>query len=61
MRLVPRDAFARHGTGNQTVRTAVGREEIIASLVEIEAYRTSKGLSDLLFAAGWALGDAVCG
>ncbi|GAA0002267.1 hypothetical protein BRDID11002_22680 [Bradyrhizobium diazoefficiens] len=45
--------------GNQTVRTAVGGEEIIAGLVEIEAHRASKGLGDLLLTAGWSLGDAV--
>lgn len=59
MRIFPRDAFARHGAGNQTVRTTVGGEEIIAGLVEIEAHRTSKGLGDLLLTAGWSLGDAV--
>lgn len=59
MRLLPRDAFARNGTGNQTVRTAMGSEEIIAGLVEIEAHRTPKGLGDLLLTAWWSLGDAV--
>lgn len=59
MGLVPRDAFARNGTGNQTVRTAMGIEEIIAGLVEIESHRTSKGLGDLLLTAWWSLGDAV--
>lgn len=59
LRFVPCDTFARNGTGNQAVRTAVGSEEIIAALVKIEAHRTSKGLGDLLLTAGRSLGDAV--
>lgn len=59
LRFVPCDTFARSGTGNQAVRTAMGSEEIIAGLVKIEAHRPSKGLGDLLLTAGRSLGDAV--